>query len=292
MSPTEEAHRRVGFESFRRQEERRPARRRLLSFAFAAIFHAGLIAAALAYSYWHIDELTLPAVRVTFISMTPPPPPPPPPPIPAGGRAADQKAAGPPPPPAGRAGARKSTIKPKGLVPVAPPPAEIVQPPADPKPVQDELVTHAEPNDGGDEDAAATPTAAAGTGKAVIGTHGLGEGNGVKGGAKGGTISGVGAPQGPQSVSAQVGGLQKKSGDMPDFPDSLIRGNKLYAVETKICVSTSGAVDSVTLTKRSDMLLDANVLSTVATWRYRPMTVNNAPVAFCYPVRFEFRSER
>jgi len=42
----------------------------------------------------------------------------------------------------------------------------------------------------------------------------------------------------------------------------------VYAVETKICVSTTGDVDTVTLAKPSDTALDASVLNTVKTWRY------------------------
>jgi TonB family protein len=69
-------------------------------------------------------------------------------------------------------------------------------------------------------------------------------------------------------------------------------GNVVYVVETKICVSTTGDVDTVTLTKPSDSALDGSVLNTVKTWRYRPLMMKNTPVAFWYPARFEFRSGR
>jgi TonB family protein len=92
-------------------------------------------------------------------------------------------------------------------------------------------------------------------------------------------------------VTPQVGALLKESGNMPPFSSTLMHGKMVYVVETKLCVAATGAVDSVTITKRSDTVLDASVVNTVKTWRYRPMTVNNTPVAFCYPVRFEFRSD-
>ena len=263
----------MAFESFRKREEQHPRRRRQISFVLVAILHVALIAAGVAYSYWNIDELTPPAVRVTFMSMAPPPPPPPAPP--AGGPAAARKLAPPPPPP------------PSGRRAAAP--------------------TVARPDDDDDE-VAQIAAAAAGPGPDAgsdsSGDDNAGEDDGVKGGVAGGVSGGTpggalgktggctGAAEGPRSMPAQFGALQKESGDMPEFPDSLVRGTRVYAVETKICVSASGAVDSVTLTKRSDTLLDTNVINTVATWRFRPMTVNNAPVAFCYPVRFEFRSER
>jgi TonB family protein len=132
-----------------------------------------------------------------------------------------------------------------------------------------------------------------------IGEADLGEGDGVRGGVKGGTSGGTAgatlgaasAAPGPQSVSPQVGTLQKESGDMPPFPSYLMHDKLVYVVQTKICVSTTGAVSRLTIKKRSGTILDANVVETVKKWRYRPLTVNNAPVPFCYPVRFEFRSE-
>ena len=107
---------------------------------------------------------------------------------------------------------------------------------------------------------------------------------------RGGSIGGAAPPQAPQSMPKLFGATQKESGNDPPFPESLRRGNVVYAVETKICVSTSGDVDTVTVTKPSDTLLDASVLNTVRTWRYRPLTINNTPAPFCYPARFEFRS--
>ena len=78
---------------------------------------------------------------------------------------------------------------------------------------------------------------------------------------------------------------------MPPFSASLMHGKVVYVVDTKICVSPTGDVAALKITKRSHTVLDDSVINTVKTWRYRPMTVNDTPVAFCYPVRFEFRSE-
>jgi TonB family protein len=61
-------------------------------------------------------------------------------------------------------------------------------------------------------------------------------------------------------------------------------------VLVKICVSTTGNVDKVTLMKGADSLLDEGVLSTVKTWRFRPLLANNTPVPFCYPATFEFKA--
>jgi len=119
-----------------------------------------------------------------------------------------------------------------------------------------------------------------------------GEEGGVKGGQKGGVIGGsIGGagttPAPPRSMPAQFGALQKISGEDVKLPPSLWKQDAYYVVEVKICVSTTGAVDTVTLTKRADSLLDNNVVNVVKNWRFRPMRFNNMLVAFCYPAKFE-----
>ena len=165
-------------------------------------------------------------------------------------------------------------------------------------PVKEESQHREAPNK--DEPDDAKPIASVAPFKEATDGGGLGGGQGLKeGGGKGtslqgasaGTTGRAGAPEGPQSVSTLVGALQKQSGNMPPFESSLLHDKIVYVVETQICVSKTGAVDSVTITRKSDTMLDDSVLNTLRTWRYRPMTVNKAPVPFCYPVRFEFRSE-
>jgi hypothetical protein len=77
----------VAFEAFRAESQPRSARGRL-TVALSIAFHGALLAAGIAYSFWHVDELTPPSVKVTFLSAAPPPPPPPPP---AGGGGAARK---------------------------------------------------------------------------------------------------------------------------------------------------------------------------------------------------------
>ncbi len=64
----------------------------------------------------------------------------------------------------------------------------------------------------------------------------------------------------------------------------------VYTVLTKICVSRTGSVDSVTLLKGADSLLDGNVLSAVKGWRYRPLLADHNAIPFCYFGRFEFKA--
>jgi hypothetical protein len=51
----------VAFEGFRAQSGKRPRRNRL-TLALSIVFHGALLAAGVAYSFWHVDELTPPSV--------------------------------------------------------------------------------------------------------------------------------------------------------------------------------------------------------------------------------------
>jgi periplasmic protein TonB len=269
----------VAFESFRAQDRREPRRQRRVAFALVVAFHGVLIAAGVVYSFWHVEELTPPTVRVTFMSMAPPPPPPPPPPRSGGGSRPKKVAV---------------KTKPPEPVPVKPP--EIVQPPDKVKPVKKEFRKH--------EDEYVEPDSAKegsgpgkGVGKGVIDGEDDGDEDGVAGGQRGGviggTIGGTGTTPGPpRSMPTQFGALQKISGELPPLPPSLNRGDLGYVVEARICVSPSGAVDSVTVTKASDALLNDGVTRSVRTWRFRPLRFNGIFVGFCYPGRFEFNSHR
>jgi periplasmic protein TonB len=266
----------MAFDAYRTQGQSPAKKRRRITYALSAIFHGGLIALGVVYSFWHVDELTPPTLRVTFMSAAPPPPPPPPPP--AGGGAPK----------------KKITVKPKVTpTPVIPKPTDIVQPRETPAPVKRTVRKHDDEEEDEDED---TPGVRGGQkggvaggviGGAIGGTIG-----GTKGGVIGGTIGGTGAPVASKFLPPNMGALQKESGADPPFPPSLRRGDMVYVVQVKICVTRAGAVESVTLAKKADPLLDDSVVSTVKTWHYRPLMANNIAVPFCYFGRFEFKSTR
>ena len=73
----------MAFEAFRAQAAPARAGRKRLWYAISIGFHGALIAAGVVYSFWHIEELSPPLLKVTFLSAAPPPPPAAPPP--AGG---------------------------------------------------------------------------------------------------------------------------------------------------------------------------------------------------------------
>jgi protein TonB len=266
----------VAFESFRARDSDRSQRQRRVAFILVAVFHGVLIAAGIVYSYWHVEELTPPTLRVTFMSAPPPPPPPPPPPAGGGARA------------------KKVAVRPKTEPVVPEKPPEIVQPPEKTKPKKYERRKYNDEYEEKDD-----TKSGSGVGKGKIGQEDGeedGEEGGVAGGQAhgtiGGSIGGVGTTPAPRSMPMQFGALQKTAGADPEFPTSLRRGDMVYVVEAKICVSTTGAVDTVTLTKTSDRLLDESVVKAVKGWRFRPMRFNNSLTPFCYPARFEFKSQR
>ena len=58
-------------------------------YAGSVAVHVALILVGVAYSFWHVEELSPPRLKLTFMSAAPPPPPPPPPP--GGGSNAPKK---------------------------------------------------------------------------------------------------------------------------------------------------------------------------------------------------------
>src|SRR5215475_7131924 len=58
------------------------AKRRGLTLTLSITFHAGALAFAIFWGFFHVEELPAPPVTVTFFAAGAPPPPPPPPPPP------------------------------------------------------------------------------------------------------------------------------------------------------------------------------------------------------------------
>ena len=142
--------------------------------------------------------------------------------------------------------------------------------------------------------AAAAPVAGAGSGGGAekgtgVGTGSSTGGSGVGSGASGGGLTGQAVPR--KMLPEALGKLQRLSGAPPIFPAQLAKNGALFIVMTKVCVSSGGAVDTVDVMKRADPMLDANVVTAVRAWRYKPLISGETAVPFCTFVRFEFRSE-
>jgi protein TonB len=258
----------MAFEAFLERDDVRPRRRRRVTYTVSLIVHAALLAVGIAYSFWRVDEISPPTVKVTFLSSAPPP------------------TAAPPPPAAGGSAAPRKKIVPK----VKPTATTLVQPRLIP-PKKEEPKT--EPQDDDDPDQAFAGGAKGGVkGGTIGGTIG-----GTVGGTPGGTVGGVadGTPAPRKSSLArlepEMGAKQKASGDDPEFPAILRRAGTLYLVLAKVCVSRTGAVESVSISKGAHPMLDEKVIAAVKDWRYRPLLADGNAVPFCYPLRFEFKSD-
>src|SRR4051812_47458734 len=195
----------MAFEAFLEGGDPRPRRRRRLTYAVSLAVHAALLAGGVAYSFWHIEEITPPRVHVRFMAAAPPP------------------TAAPPPPPAGGATeAARTKTPPRKLKTTL---ATIVQPHTDP-PKKEQ--PKPDPDDDDPAQAFAGGTKGGTAGGTIGGTIG-----GTKGGTLGGTIGGaVGGtapkPTGPRKLAPQIGALQKESGEDPDFPALLRRSGRFY----------------------------------------------------------------
>jgi protein TonB len=255
----------MAFEAYLQQDSAQPRRGRRLMYVVSGVVHAAAVVAAVAYSYWHVEEVKPPQVTVTLLSAAAMPPPPPPPPPLGGGSVAPK---------------HKSVVRPKVELPR---PNEVVQPKEPDKETPKEAPKE-EPK---------TVAAPAGAGEPT-GVKG-GVVHGVKDGVVGGTVGGPGPPiSSPPRVTMlppQMGAQQKLSGAMPDLPGVLSRAGATYLVMAKICVGVSGAVDTVTLMKRAEPTLDNNVIAAVKAWRFRPLMANGTPAPFCYFGRFDFKAE-
>ena len=254
----------MAFEAFRAQAAA-PARagRKRLWYGLSIAFHGALLAVGVAYSFWHIEELSPPLLKITFLSSAAPPPPPAPPP-PAGGGAAAKK---------------KITVKPKTVVQPKP---EIVQPKELPK--KDEPKEEPKTEDKGEKDGKPGGTIGGTPGGTIGGTPG-----GVVGGTPGGMIGA--APVASKFLPPNVGEGQRISSDKGIMPVPLRKPGAVYRVLLKVCVSVNGNVDKVTIMKGSDPLADAEALRVIKTWRFRPFLVNGMAAPFCYPQSVEFKTE-
>jgi len=203
----------MAFEAFLEGGDQRPRRRRRLTYVVSLAVHAALLAAGIAYSFWHVEEITPPTVHVTFMAVAPPPPAPPPPPA-AGATDAT------------RPKATHTKVKATTLTAIVPPRPE---PPKD-EPKQEPV----------DEEDAAQSFAGGKKGgdpNAKIGGDPAGKANGKVGGDVGGAEKGTAPkPSGTKKLAPQIGALQKESGDDPDFPALLRRSGRFYVVLANICV--------------------------------------------------------
>ena len=96
-------------------------------------------------------------------------------------------------------------------------------------------------------------------------------------------------PDVPVMLPPQLGTPHRESGDDPELPSDLRRTGLNYSLQAKMCVSKTGTVDSMSISKGSDMALAPHVVNAVKGWRFRPLLANNVAVPFCFFANFEFK---
>jgi TonB family protein len=74
---------------------------------------------------------------------------------------------------------------------------------------------------------------------------------------------------------------------------SMIR-NRIPELRAQIraCIDRNGRVDTVEILEPSGFLpYDADLINTIAAWRYRPVQVAGKPVPVCSTIQFVYREE-
>jgi hypothetical protein len=258
----------MAFEAFltQKQDHARPTRWRRATVVLSLGLHGALLVAAAVYSFWRVDEVTPPAVTVTFLSgarVAPPPPPPAPPPV------------------------QQEPPKPKATVarPQQPKIAALVQPrtPTNDKPPPPSEEPAAESDEHGAQEGAPGGELG-GTGVAAVAT-----------------VAPPPPPPPPKPVEQQPVNLPPGVGTgqritdindprfRPSLPPTFSRAGAMFWGLFRICVGADGNVKDVKVVKSADPSVDADWSRVIRTWQYRPFTIENRPVPFCHVIRLEVR---
>jgi protein TonB len=239
------------FEGVLGHRDRRPTLRKRVALTASAALHATALAVGIVYSFWHVEELSPPALAVTLhLGVVPPPPPPPPP--------------------------KKSTNKPKtkpGLKSetLIQPKAQQVRPEPEEK-----------PNETEESDEGVVGGEAGGVKGGVIG--------GVIGGVPPppppkDTGPKILPPQLARGLLLIDPSLEQYRVKVPPAMESLQFN---FTARLRICVSELGAVTQVQVLKGADPAIDPQFPRVIGRWRYRPYTVDGRPVPWCTLLDYQF----
>jgi hypothetical protein len=252
----------MAFEAFLTQkvDRARPTLWRRVTVVLSLGLHGVLLVAAAVYSFWRVDEVTPPAVFVTF----------------AGGWVAA------PPPPA-RPPVRHEPQKPKikAAKPEQPIVAALVQPSSQPNdkpppPTSDFL-------DSGE------PGTQQGAPAGMLGDMGV---------AAVATIPPPVPPRRPElkpvTLPPSIGSGQRIT-DIndpryrPSLPGALNRAGVMLWGLFRICVGADGDVTTVKVLKTAEPTVDGEWARVIQTWQYRPYSIDGRPTPFCHTMRLEVR---
>jgi TonB family protein len=77
---------------------------------------------------------------------------------------------------------------------------------------------------------------------------------------------------------------------LPRVPPELAGTGAQSTVLLRICVSAAGSVDRVFTMKGGNPRIDAAIVQTVRTWKYKPYQVDGRPVPFCTTLRYSLQA--
>jgi len=239
-------------------EDQKPNwKRRWLSIA--SIFLHGFVGAAvIAYTFFHVEEITPPAIALTFFNSAPPPPPPP------------------PPPPGGSSAPQQPKVK---KIEIKPDLSKLIQP-TEIKPVEEKQQQNDTGEKGGEEGGEKGGVAGGEKGGEIGGEIG-----GKIGGVKGGT--GTGPAGGGKNVAQFVLAASKIDAPnmpMPDWFYNEYRGRSARGTY-KLCVGQEGRVVSMEVLSGLPGDMNTSLMDHVKSkWKFKPQ-----PFVVCAQWIFDFQ---
>jgi len=226
----------------------RPSRFRRVMLTVSLAVHAVALIAGVAWSFWQVDELSMPQVAVTLTATAAPPPPP-------------------PPPPASHHSSTKPKTKPVRKIETLVQPQE--RPKEQPKPKEEEQDEPDQP--GGVE------------GGVKGGVQG-----GVVGGVVGAPVANDAPRILPPAVGKQLLLTDPDDERYRvKLPEVMERAGIVAKAIVRICVSAQGTVTDVKVLKGAGPAIDPQIPGVLRTWKYKPYTLDGKPTPFCFPFVYQ-----
>jgi hypothetical protein len=241
------------FDTFLVQRDGTPKKGRGVAFTVSLLVHGALLIGALVFSAWHIDELTPPALAVTFSSLAAPPP----------------------PPPLAQGGPRQRT-----RVRARTPSRAVVEPTPTATAPQEKTAEEPKAADNGVLPGTEHGEKSSGTDRVIDGG-----GDDPGRGRERGTGTGVFVP--PNVARGQLAIDPQSDQYRPKLPPAVIHSGMVIWVLARLCARSDGQVEQVKIIKGADPTVDPLIAAALQTWRYRPWAVDGRPVPFCTNVRYE-----
>jgi outer membrane biosynthesis protein TonB len=99
-----------------------------------------------------------------------------------------------------------------------------------------------------------------------------------------GASAGAIAQSEPYPVSPLQASYLRIYQSFPSVPTGLWFQQRLFSVELKICVATTGDVSGVSLLRSAAPSLDDLTVAAARTWRYKPLVIEGAARPFCHKI--------